>query len=80
MRSSKDLQELLQETSSEDLVINLVGLQRGHLRRYRELHQLLSESRARWSWCSADAARETEADSFSFTSSGVNWYGRCARG
>ena len=32
MRSSKDLRETLQGTVSEDLVINLVGLQRGHLR------------------------------------------------
>ena len=74
MRSSKDLRELLQETSSEDLVINLVGLQRGHLRRYRELHQLLSESRGTMGGLDAAPVMPPERPkqtSFSFTSSGV---------
>ena len=45
MSSSSELRNLLRDTSSEDLVINVVGLQWGHLRRYRELLQRLSESK-----------------------------------
>ncbi len=45
MSSSSELRNLLRDTSSEDLVINMVGLQWGHLLRYRELHQLLSDSK-----------------------------------
>ena len=75
MRSSKDLRESLRGIASEDLVINLVGLQRGHLRRYRELHQVLSESRGTMGGLDAAPVMPPERPKqtrSSFTASGVD--------
>ena len=79
--NSSELRSLLRDTSSGDLVINVVGLQRGHFRRYRELHRLLSDSRGTLGGLDAAPVMPPERPrqhSFSLAARGVE-VGRSAR-